>query len=104
MTSLMSRACFGSTSGGSCDRDVSPWNLLCLRRLPWQRVKAIPDPSLILILSDINMPGMTGLEMLPKVKAERPNVPVNLFSYCQRIIDFDAETPDRAFDLGMTGQ
>ena len=26
-----------------------------------ERVKAIPDPSLILILSDINMPGMTGL-------------------------------------------
>src|SRR5437868_11000085 len=41
-----------------------------------ERVKAIPDPSLILILSDINMPGMSGLEMLPKVKAERPNVPV----------------------------
>ena len=40
-----------------------------------EQVKAIPDPSLILILSDINMPGMTGLEMLPKVKAERPNVP-----------------------------
>ena len=32
--------------------------------------------SLILILSDINMPGMSGLEMLPKVRAERPNVPV----------------------------
>jgi CheY-like chemotaxis protein len=41
-----------------------------------EQVKAIPDPSLILILSDINMPGMTGLEMLPKVKAARPNVPV----------------------------
>jgi CheY-like chemotaxis protein len=40
------------------------------------RAKTIPDPSLILILSDINMPGMTGLEMLPKVKAARPNVPV----------------------------
>jgi CheY-like chemotaxis protein len=39
-----------------------------------EKVKEIPDPSLILILSDINMPGMTGLEMLPKVKAERPNV------------------------------
>jgi len=32
--------------------------------------------SLILILSDINMPGMTGLEMLPKVKEMRPDVPV----------------------------
>ncbi len=40
------------------------------------RAKTIPDPSLILILSDINMPGMSGLEMLPKVKAARPNVPV----------------------------
>jgi CheY-like chemotaxis protein len=28
--------------------------------------------SLILILCDINMPGMTGLEMLPKVKKIRP--------------------------------
>ena len=41
-----------------------------------ERIKAIADPSLILILSDINMPGMSGLEMLPKVRAERPNVPV----------------------------
>ena len=41
-----------------------------------ERAKAIADPSLILILSDINMPGMSGLEMLPKMRAERPNVPV----------------------------
>src|SRR3954447_4899718 len=41
-----------------------------------EQVKAIADPSLILILSDINMPGMSGLEMLSQVKAERPNVPV----------------------------
>lgn len=32
--------------------------------------------SLILILSDINMPGMTGLDMLPKVREMRPDVPV----------------------------
>ena len=33
------------------------------------RAAEIRDPSLILILSDINMPGMSGLEMLPKVRA-----------------------------------
>ena len=38
-----------------------------------EQVKNNPDPSLI--LSDINMPGMSGLEMLPKVKEVRPNVP-----------------------------
>jgi CheY-like chemotaxis protein len=41
-----------------------------------EQVRSIPDPLLILILSDINMPGMSGLEMLPKVKAVRPNVPI----------------------------
>jgi hypothetical protein len=27
---------------------------------------------------------------------------INLFRYCQAVIDLDAEIPDRAFDLGMT--
>ncbi len=63
-----------------------------------ERVKAITDPSLILILSDINMPGMTGLEMLPKVKELRPDVPVIMISAYG-----DAETKRKAIEGGAEG-
>ncbi len=41
-----------------------------------QKIVNAGEAALILILSDINMPGMTGLELLPKAKALRPDVPV----------------------------
>ena len=63
-----------------------------------KKVKEIPDPALIMILSDINMPGMTGLEMLPKVKAERPNVPVIMITAYG-----DDATRKRATELGAAG-
>jgi CheY-like chemotaxis protein len=63
-----------------------------------EQVKAIPDPSLILILSDINMPGMSGLEMLPKVKAARPNVPVIMITAYG-----DEATKKKAAELGASG-
>ena len=59
------------------------------------RAKTIPDPSLILILSDINMPGMSGLEMLPKVRAARPSVPVIMITAYG-----DADTKRTALELG----
>ena len=50
---------------------------------------------LILILSDINMPGMTGLELLPKAKAARPDVPVIMITAYG-----DAETKRKALEGG----
>lgn len=59
---------------------------------------AASDEELILILSDINMPGMTGLELLPKVKAARPHVPVIMITAYG-----DAETKRKAMDCGADG-
>jgi len=51
--------------------------------------------SLILILSDINMPGMSGLELLPKAKAIRPDVPIIMITAYG-----DAETKRKALENG----
>ncbi|MBA2402600.1 MAG: response regulator [Bradyrhizobium sp.] len=63
-----------------------------------KRVAATIGQSLILILSDINMPGMTGLEMLPKVKEIRPDVPVIMITAYG-----DPETRRKAIEGGATG-
>ncbi|QDW37736.1 response regulator [Bradyrhizobium sp. KBS0727] len=62
------------------------------------RVASPIKQSLILILSDINMPGMTGLEMLPKVKAMRPDVPVIMITAYG-----DPDTRRKAIEGGATG-
>jgi len=60
-----------------------------------QRIGDARGVSLILILSDINMPGMTGLELLPKAKAMRPDVPVIMITAYG-----DEDTKRRALDGG----
>jgi CheY-like chemotaxis protein len=60
-----------------------------------QRIADAARVSLILILSDINMPGMSGLEPLPKAKALRPDVPVIMITAYG-----DAETKRKAFEGG----
>jgi CheY-like chemotaxis protein len=60
-----------------------------------QRIAEARDQSLILILSDINMPGMSGLELLPKAKAMRPDVPIIMITAYG-----DAETKRQALANG----
>ena len=62
------------------------------------RIAGTIEQSLILILSDINMPGMTGLEMLPKVKEIRPDVPVIMITAYG-----DADTKRKALEGGASG-
>ena len=62
------------------------------------RAADVNEPSLILILSDINMPGMSGLEMLPRVRAERPEVPVIMITAYG-----DAATRRTAIENGAVG-
>jgi len=54
--------------------------------------------SLILILSDINMPGMSGLELLPKARAARPDVPVIMITAYG-----DQDTRRKAIEAGAAG-
>jgi len=60
-----------------------------------QRIHDAAGVSLILILSDINMPGMSGLELLPRAKALRPDVPVIMITAYG-----DAETKRKALENG----
>ena len=59
------------------------------------RIGDAGDESLILILSDINMPGMSGLDLLPKAKALRPDVPIIMITAYG-----EAETKRKALENG----
>jgi CheY-like chemotaxis protein len=60
-----------------------------------QRIADATGVSLILILLDINMPGMSGLELLPKAKAARPDVPIIMITAYG-----DTETKRKALENG----
>lgn len=54
--------------------------------------------DVVLVLSDINMPGMTGLELLQRIKAEPPPLPVCMMT----AYDNDAYR-EQANELGCAG-
>lgn len=62
------------------------------------RIRNCGDANLILILSDINMPGMNGLELLERARKIRPDVPVIMITAYG-----DAETERSARDGGAEG-
>jgi len=55
------------------------------------------EPTLIVILSDINMPGMDGLALLREIKVRRPDLPVMMVTAYG-----DDERRRRATELGAT--
>jgi CheY-like chemotaxis protein len=63
-----------------------------------ERIKEAEEDSLILLFSDINMPGMTGLELLPHVKGMRPDLPIIMITAYG-----DASTLRRAKEAGADG-
>jgi CheY-like chemotaxis protein len=56
------------------------------------------QPEVMYIFSDINMPGMTGLELLERVKEEFPNIKVSMISAYG-----DSENYERAMSSGAKG-
>src|SRR5512144_2617345 len=60
-----------------------------------ERISNAAYAKIILILSDINMPGMSGLELLPKAKAVRPDVPIIMIT-----AHGDADTKRKALESG----
>jgi CheY-like chemotaxis protein len=62
-----------------------------------ERVHAA-QAKLILILSDINMPGMSGLDLLPRARQARPDVPIIMITAYG-----DDETRRKAAEAGAAG-
>jgi CheY-like chemotaxis protein len=55
------------------------------------------QPALVAVLSDINMPGMDGLELLGEIKQRRPDLPVMMVTAYG-----DDERRRKASDLGAS--
>jgi two-component system, response regulator, stage 0 sporulation protein F len=55
-------------------------------------------PKVVYVFSDINMPGMTGLELLEKIKAKYPEINVSMISAYG-----DSENYERAISSGAKG-
>lgn len=55
-------------------------------------------PKFVYVFSDINMPGMTGLELLGKIKSKYPNINVSMISAYG-----DSDNYNKAINSGAKG-
>lgn len=60
-----------------------------------EMLKSNEPPDVVYVFSDINMPGMTGLELLDQIKAEYPHIAVSMISAYG-----DQENYNRAIESG----
>ena len=86
---------YAALAAGEIDAGALPIDLRFTgqARYGWNAfpIDAFDTPS----ISDINMPGMSGLELLPKAKAMRPDVPIIMITAYG-----DAETKRKALESG----
>ena len=82
----------------SCAPRASPWRSRSRRPKPSNGSARRRARASILILSDIDMPGMSGLELLPHARQARPNVPVIMITAYG-----DQETRPKAIEGGAAG-
>ncbi len=63
-----------------------------------RKMVEVDGNNLILLVSDINMPGMSGLDLLPRIKQARPDLPVLMITAYG-----DPDTRRVALDRGADG-
>ena len=80
LMNLMSRCCSESNSVARYVRDFAYSTSPCAARQHWTRLDGCIGQHIIPLVSDINMPGMSGLDLLPIVKTRRPDLPVFMIS------------------------
>ena len=109
MMSLMLKCCSGQQFRHDLRAGRFTMEFTQSAPLALQRINDAGDRSLILILSDINMPGMSGLELLPQARAARPDVPIIMITAYgdaetkRKALENGAEALHQAFGLAVLG-
>jgi CheY-like chemotaxis protein len=91
----MSRTSFASDFAARARQGTYVMHLVTSGAEALDRLAEEIRPALVAVLSDINMPGMDGLELLGEIKQRRPDLPVMMVTAYG-----DDERRRRANELG----